>query len=74
MYKWKVPLIATIYLTQLLGLSLNLQGLNKIKLSYLQEKCLHSNIYAIMLCETWLKDQILDSEVRIPNYIIYQSD
>ena len=57
-----------------LGISLNIQGLNKIKVSFSKEKCIQSNVFAILLYETWLNNQISDNEVKIPHYNLYRCD
>ena len=35
---------------------------------------IESNAYALVMTETWLKDDILDAEINIEGYRIYRND
>ena len=57
---------------------INIQGLftqtKKNKVLYLIYLAKESNSPFIVVTETWLTENILDAEIRIPGYILYRSD
>lgn len=56
----------------------NIQGLytqtNQTKVSHLTEMAKQNNYTIIALTETHLNGNILDTEINIPNYILFRAD